>query len=121
VSALMRFLRHYLVTEVKRMMKNGIRLLTIGLVAFDRSPAVAQSYPSKPIRIIVPFAAGGSVDALARVVGPVLDSHRGSIRNGWSHYAELAAVYLKSGCGRHLDRSGAILHRSIGAMTRAAA
>ena len=30
VSALMRFLRHYLVTEVKRMMKNGIRLLTIG-------------------------------------------------------------------------------------------
>jgi tripartite-type tricarboxylate transporter receptor subunit TctC len=44
-------------------------LLTLGLVAFDRSPAVAQSYPSKPIRIIVPFAAGGSVDALARVVG----------------------------------------------------
>jgi undecaprenyl diphosphate synthase len=30
VSALMRFLRHYLVTEVKRMMKNGVRLLTIG-------------------------------------------------------------------------------------------
>ena len=30
VSALMRFLRHYLVTELKRMMKNGIRLLTIG-------------------------------------------------------------------------------------------
>jgi undecaprenyl diphosphate synthase len=30
VSALMRFLRHYLVTEVKRMMKNGIRLLAIG-------------------------------------------------------------------------------------------
>jgi undecaprenyl diphosphate synthase len=30
VSALMRFLRHYLVTEMKRMMKNGIRLLAIG-------------------------------------------------------------------------------------------
>ena len=30
VSALMRFLRHYLAAEMKRMMKNGIRLLAIG-------------------------------------------------------------------------------------------
>ena len=30
VSALMRFLRHYLVAEMKRMMKNGIRLVAIG-------------------------------------------------------------------------------------------
>src|SRR6185295_224894 len=51
-----------------------------------------------------------AVGAPARVVGPVSDSHRGSIRNGWSHYATLAALYLKSGCGRHLDRSGAIVH-----------
>jgi undecaprenyl diphosphate synthase len=30
VSALMRFLRHYLAAELKKMMKNGIRLLAIG-------------------------------------------------------------------------------------------
>lgn len=30
VQALMRFLRHYLVAELKRMMRNGIRLLAIG-------------------------------------------------------------------------------------------
>ena len=30
VTALMRFLKHYLVSEIKRMMKNGIRLVALG-------------------------------------------------------------------------------------------
>lgn len=33
-------------------------------------PAVAQDYPVKPIRIIVPFGAGSATDALARIIGP---------------------------------------------------
>lgn len=38
------------------------------LPAFLAAPASAQSYPNKPIRMIVPFAAGGSVDVLGRVI-----------------------------------------------------
>ncbi len=32
-------------------------------------PVSAQNYPSQPVRIVVPFTAGGGVDALARILG----------------------------------------------------
>jgi len=33
------------------------------------SPALAQNYPTKPIKFIVPFAAGSATDTVARIVG----------------------------------------------------
>jgi tripartite-type tricarboxylate transporter receptor subunit TctC len=39
--------------------------------------AFAQTYPSKPIRLVVPFPAGGSVDMVARMVGKKLSENMG--------------------------------------------
>jgi tripartite-type tricarboxylate transporter receptor subunit TctC len=40
-----------------------------GLLASTALPSWAQSFPSRPLRIIVPFTPGGSSDVLARAVG----------------------------------------------------
>ncbi len=37
------------------------------------TPAIAQDYPTKPVTIIIPFAAGGAGDILARILSPRLE------------------------------------------------
>ncbi len=42
--------------------------LIAAALAIAALPAAAQTYPNKPIRVIVPYAAGGSTDQLARAI-----------------------------------------------------
>jgi tripartite-type tricarboxylate transporter receptor subunit TctC len=49
-------------------MKAAVALIAAALAC----AAQAQTYPGKPIRIIVPYAAGGTSDILARQIGPKL-------------------------------------------------
>ena len=51
-------------------------LLALGLAALPLASA-AQAWPSKPIRIIVPFAAGGAVDTVGRTLGERLSVQLG--------------------------------------------
>ena len=39
------------------------------LLAVIAAPAAAQSWPTKPVRIVVPFGAGGPADVYARIIG----------------------------------------------------
>src|SRR5688572_19399113 len=39
--------------------------------------AGAQEYPAKPVRLIIPWAAGGSTDAIGRIIGPKLVEYTG--------------------------------------------
>jgi len=51
--------------------------MSVWLCALAFAPALAQGYPTKPIRLVVPFVAGGSSDALARAVAKQLGDQLG--------------------------------------------
>ena len=58
-------------------MKNILKLSLSILVLIFAATANAQSFPTKPIKIIVPFPAGGTVDFFARVISTKLSDALG--------------------------------------------
>ena len=60
-------------------------------------PASAQNWPSKPITLVVPFAAGGSPDIIARAMGEELSAMLGQsvvIENRGGAGGNIAAQYV---------------------------
>jgi len=60
-------------------------------------PAQAQQYPAKPIRLIVPFVAGGSADVLSRVLAQRLTQQ----------YSQQVVVENRPGSGGHVGAEAA--------------
>ena len=59
-------------------MKALARSLPLGLLlAASVSCALAQAYPNKPVKLIVPFAPGGFTDVVARILGQRLSAAMG--------------------------------------------
>jgi tripartite-type tricarboxylate transporter receptor subunit TctC len=53
--------------------------MVFGLTAWLATEAAAQNYPTRTIRIVVPFAAGGGSDILARLLGQRLHESMGQV------------------------------------------
>ena len=60
-------------------MKNGMfaALLAGATLAATAASVLAQSFPSKPIRLIVPYTPGGAVDVFSRTIGQKLSERLG--------------------------------------------
>lgn len=59
----------------KRSLIRGLSALAAGLVL--STGAAAQSFPSRPVSLVVPYPAGGLSDIIARTVNPALGKHLG--------------------------------------------
>ena len=79
-------------------MKTRLRALLVGLALWTCAvPASGQSYPNRPISLIVPYAAGGGIDLLARLLGQKLEKRLGKpvvVENKTGAATGIAAVFV---------------------------
>jgi tripartite-type tricarboxylate transporter receptor subunit TctC len=54
-----------------------LSILAAGSLSLGLRPAAAQTYPDRPLKLIVPFAPGGPMDTMARLVGQQLNTALG--------------------------------------------
>ena len=60
---------------LRRTFSRSLIALSLGLT-FGHT-AVAQTYPSRPITMVVPWGAGGGTDATARIVAAMMEKEMG--------------------------------------------
>jgi tripartite-type tricarboxylate transporter receptor subunit TctC len=80
-------------------MKQAIRILAGAACALTLGTAFAQSYPTKPVTIIIPFAAGGPTDIVGRQLAQAMTKPMGGtviVDNKPGAGGTLASEYVKS-------------------------
>jgi tripartite-type tricarboxylate transporter receptor subunit TctC len=58
-------------------MMNRAPLLVLAALVLTAAPAHTQSYPERPIRIVVPFSPGGPTDLISRIIGQKMQAALG--------------------------------------------
>jgi len=61
---------------LKRRMALGLALMATSALVFG-GQAQAQAFPDRPVTLVVPFAAGGSTDVVARIIGQKMSDDLG--------------------------------------------
>jgi tripartite-type tricarboxylate transporter receptor subunit TctC len=57
--------------------RRSLAVLSMVLLGLASAPALAQTYPSRTVNIVVPYPAGGSVDGVARIITQKLNESLG--------------------------------------------
>ncbi len=73
------------------------RMITVLVLSFATSMAIAQNWPSKPIKIVLQFPPGGSTDVVARILAQSLTTSLGQtviIENKPGADGAIAAEYV---------------------------
>lgn len=97
------------------------KLISVLLLAGASIGASAQDYPTRPIKVVVPYAAGSGVDLIARVTAPKLQKELGVVvvvdnRPGGSALIGAAAVAKAPADGYTLLMAGSGTHSSANAL-----
>jgi tripartite-type tricarboxylate transporter receptor subunit TctC len=95
------------------------------VAVFSAAPAAAQDWPAKPVRIVVPYGAGGAADTLGRVFADVLSTALGKQfivenRPGGGSIVGSEAVARSAPDGYTLMLSGMSTHVLAPAMNKSA-